>query len=266
MAIICLASATGSPGVTTTGLGLALNWPRDVLFADCDRDPAQVVQAGYLRGYNFEGRGLLALSRLHREGRALAQEVWLQSVPLTSEPGPERRFLPGFNHPASAGLFLGVWPSLAQSFVELGQSGRDVIIDCGRVGREGLPPALVAASDVVLLVVRSSLRALAALRLHLPGVLDQAEGLSGHAEVGLLVIGEHQPYSAAEISQALRQPVWASVISDPAAAAVLSDGEHTIKRYQESTLPRSLKATASMVLQRIDRSTQERLGALGVAR
>ena len=31
MAVVALASASGSPGVTTTALGLALLWPRPVL-------------------------------------------------------------------------------------------------------------------------------------------------------------------------------------------------------------------------------------------
>lgn len=54
MAVIALASATGAPGVSTAALGLALTWPRHVLLADCDREPAQAVQAGYLRGMDPE--------------------------------------------------------------------------------------------------------------------------------------------------------------------------------------------------------------------
>ena len=36
MAVIALASASGSPGVTTTALGLALLWPRPVLLVEAD--------------------------------------------------------------------------------------------------------------------------------------------------------------------------------------------------------------------------------------
>ena len=36
MAVIVLASASGSPGVTTTALGLALLWPRPVVLVDAD--------------------------------------------------------------------------------------------------------------------------------------------------------------------------------------------------------------------------------------
>lgn len=266
MALIILASATGSPGVTTTALGLTLNWPRDVLLADCDRDPAQVIQAGYLRGYNFEGRGLLGLSRIHRQGGSLTQDVWLQAAPLSTDQAPRRRFLAGFNHPGAAALFQGVWPALAEAFLELGNAGTDVIVDAGRLGRAGLPAALVTAADAVLVVVRSSLRAVAALRLHLPGLLEQTESLPGHADVGLLVVGDRQPYNGAEIADALHQSVWASIVYDAGAAAVLSDGEPNTRRYQESTLPRSLKATASKLLEQIERSTHERHGSLGALR
>ncbi len=63
MAIIVLTSAGGSPGVTSTALGLSLTWPRPVLLADCDRHPNQAVLAGYLRGLSAGGRGLGGLVR-----------------------------------------------------------------------------------------------------------------------------------------------------------------------------------------------------------
>ena len=45
MAILLLASASGAPGVTTLGVGLALCWPRSVLLADCDPGAHQAVLA-----------------------------------------------------------------------------------------------------------------------------------------------------------------------------------------------------------------------------
>lgn len=38
MAIVALVSASGSPGVTATALGLALLWPRPVMLVEADRD------------------------------------------------------------------------------------------------------------------------------------------------------------------------------------------------------------------------------------
>ena len=79
MSVIVLTGGPGSPGVTTTSLGLTLCWPGDVMLSDCDRDPAQAIPAGYLRGLDLGGRGLAVLARLHREARGIGPELasWL---------------------------------------------------------------------------------------------------------------------------------------------------------------------------------------------
>ena len=41
MAVIALGSAAGSPGVTTSALGLALTWPRPVLLIEADPTAAR---------------------------------------------------------------------------------------------------------------------------------------------------------------------------------------------------------------------------------
>ena len=46
MAIVCLTSASGSPGVTTTAVGMAFSWPRPVLLVEADpRERADEHQA-----------------------------------------------------------------------------------------------------------------------------------------------------------------------------------------------------------------------------
>lgn len=260
MAVVVCASATGAPGVTSTVLGLALAWPRDILLADCDRDPAQAIPAGYLRGIDVSGRGLLGLSRAHREGRSLVQEAWLQAVPLSSGTEPNRRFLPGFTHPGSAVLFQPVWPDVGHAFAELGDGGADVLVDAGRVGRDGLPPGLLAVADIVLLFVRSSLRSLAALRLHLPGVVEHVAAASDRAEIGLAVVGEGRPYSGAEIAQQFGQPVRLTVAFDPIAAGVYSDGEPEPRKFGEGALPRSMRVGATALTGRLAERDAERAG------
>ena len=54
MAVIVLVSASGSPGVTTAAVGLALSWPRPVLLVEAD------PTAGMLRRRAFEVPGLWA--------------------------------------------------------------------------------------------------------------------------------------------------------------------------------------------------------------
>ncbi|MDO4784373.1 MAG: hypothetical protein Q3997_04735 [Propionibacteriaceae bacterium] len=260
MAVIVCTSATGAPGVTTTTLGLALAWPRDVLLADCDRDPAQSVQAGYLRGLSFTGRGLNAVSRAQREGHPLAQHVWLQAVPLSSGTAPDRRFLPGFTHPGSAGLFEGAWTDLGHAFAELSGSGVDVLVDAGRAGRAGLPPGLIGSADVVLLLVNSTLRSLAATRLYLSGMAEQVASHTDRGTFALGVVGDQRPYSAAEISAQFELPVWLTLAHDPESASVYLDGQPEPKRFADAALPRSLRAGASSLLDQVNQLAAERAG------
>ena len=82
MSVIVLTGGPGAPGITTTALGLTLQWPGDVMLSDCDRDPAQAIPAGYLRGLDLRGRGLATLARLHREARDFSPDLLGQTVPL----------------------------------------------------------------------------------------------------------------------------------------------------------------------------------------
>ncbi|MEL4504771.1 hypothetical protein AAEX63_08035 [Luteococcus sp. H138] len=255
MAVITLASATGSPGVTTTALGLALNWPRDVLLADCDRDPAQSIPAGWLRGTDLGGRGLGQLAAIHREHRQLSEEMWLQTVRL-HDGERDRRYLPGFTHPGAVGLFAPIWQELADSFVAQGSGGTDVLVDAGRVGRDGLPAALVAASDVLLVVTGSSLRALAALRLHLPTVQAHAEALAAHCQLGLLVVGPSRPYGSSEIQKQFGLPVRHTIAWDAKQARVFSDGAAPPRGLTTGMLTRSYKACASRLSESVQRRSE----------
>lgn len=244
MSFLLLCSATGSPGVTTTALGLALTWPTDVLVSDCDRDPSQSIEAGHLRGMSTGGRGLAGIARAHRERRPLGDEVMAQTVALDAGEHPRRRFLPGFSHPAAANVFDPIWPDLAQTFAEVSASGTDVLVDAGRVGRSGLPAPLLASCDMVLMVVRSSLRSLAAARLHLGGLVEQVEAEATRAEVGLCLIGAGMPYGEREIAEQFRVPVLVGISYSPAHAAVLSDGAPVPRRHDDGALLRSYRSAA----------------------
>ena len=115
MSLIVCCSITGAPGVTTTALGLSLTWPRNVLLLDADRDPAQTIPAGYLRGVDLGGRGIGALLQAHRERRGVLDELLSQSVALQEHPTWSRRFVPGFSQPGTPLVFDPVWPGLADA-------------------------------------------------------------------------------------------------------------------------------------------------------
>ncbi|GAA4898702.1 hypothetical protein GCM10025789_15830 [Tessaracoccus lubricantis] len=266
MAVIVFTSAAGAPGATTASLGLALTWPRHVLLADCDREPAQSVQAGYLRGMDHGGRGLMTLAHLHREGHPLAPELWRQTLPLAEGTDVQRRFLPGFTSPGAARLFEHVWPALGESFEALDPQGVDVLIDAGRLSTTGLPLGMLSAADVVLLTVRSSLRSLAGARIHLPTLRDQLAALPQQVAVGLVVVGPERPYSAAEISAQFAAPVWAEVPWEPRSAEVLSDGEREPRKFFEGSFMGRMRADAKSLSERLTRARQAAALVTGGAR
>jgi hypothetical protein len=248
MAFTILASASGAPGVTTAALGLALHWPGDVLLADCDRTPSHTVLSGVLRGTDAGGRGLTALAAAHRSGTDLSIELPSQCLPLMAEStqsrgrdtdefqAVRRSFLPGFNHPGSADLFNAIWPDFVSALDLLERAGHTVIVDLGRVGK-AMPTALVTSARRILLVTRSSLRALGALQLHLESVKSQLGAAPGNCELGLVVVGPGRPYSTGEISSALGVPVVATLPWAPSATDEFLDGEkceRALKRAFES--------------------------------
>jgi len=256
MVLVLLCSATGSPGVTTSALALALGWPRSVLLVDCDRDPAQAVQAGWLHAAPLASRGLVDLAQAHRELQPVAPLLWSRTVGLLGpghdgpdgtarDRGPSRRFLPGFTHPGSAVVFEPVWAELAEALAALSGSGVDVVVDAGRIGRTGLPRPLLAAAGAVLVVVRSTLRSLAAARLHLDGLRDAIVDAGAGAQPGFLVVGPGMPYGNAEISHQLGLAVVADIGWRPEQAAVLSDGLPAPRRFEQRGLMRSARAAAS---------------------
>ena len=251
MALVVVTSASGAPGATTTALGLALTWPRHVLLADCDRDPAQSVQAGYLRGMEQAGRGLNALAHAHREGVALAPELWRQTLPLVDFGDIQRRFLPGFASAGSARLFEHVWPALGESFAALHGQGADALVDAGRISTSGLPLGLLASADVVVVVARSSLRSLAGARIHLETLMEQVRSLPVGPPLALAIVGADRPYSSAEITNQFGLPVWVEVPWDVKNAAVLSDGADEPRRFLESTFMGRLRADAKGLSERL---------------
>lgn len=257
MAILILTSAAGSPGVTSLAVGLALTWPRPVLLADCDPGAHQAVLAGYLSGQAAQGKGLLRVAESHRDRRPLREVVIDQAIPLTSEDGERRLFLPGFTKVGSAAHFNGVWEDLADTFDRMNDVDFDVIVDAGRLGPAGLPTPLVERSALTLLVLRSSLRSVMSARVHLSLVRDEINSArSTRSELGLIVVGEGQPYGGAEIAKALGVPVVATIADDAASAAHFSDGRPRHRRFETAPLIRSVRGAASTLASSLHRTTE----------
>lgn len=255
MAVVVLCSAGHAPGVTTTALGLALAWPRPVLLVDADRTPTQSVLAGYLRGERSGHHGLGGLLQALRERRPFEQVIdgEIIELPPILDADEPATFLPGFPHPGVVGLFAGAWPDLMAA---LAARDGDVLIDAGRVGVDGLPLPLAQGADLVLVVTRTSLVGLAALRLYLPALKEAAED----DRTALALVGSSMPYGRAEVQQQFNTTIAADLEHDPVAAAVLSEGAPRPRRFAGGGYFRGLTLAARSISGRLE-ATRELIGA-----
>ena len=243
MAIVCLTSASGSPGVTTTAVGMAFSWPRPVLLVEADPTGGSGVLAGFLRGTTPYDAGLieLALSPLSTTD-ALRDVV----RPLS----PNVSLVPGIRSHAQATALRDMWEPLAAAFRELDDNGQDVIVDAGRLGLVGSPTPLLDAADAALLITRATLPAISAARSWAETVRQPA---SGWRHPGLLLVGEGQPYRASEVAKVLGMPVVAALPDDPDAAAVYHRGAAPPKHFETGPYIRALQAAVQSVQAHIAR-------------
>ena len=109
MSVTIITSASGSPGVTTTAIGLTLHWPESCLLVDADYQ--QAVLAGYLQGRQVTKAGIVNVINAARISPNVREAVWRQSVPLPDDrcQGPSRTHaadcvVPIRGHAASACL------------------------------------------------------------------------------------------------------------------------------------------------------------------
>jgi len=119
-----------------------------------------------------------------------------------------------------------------------------VIADCGRLDAgDGQPASVLAEAGLVAMVIRASLRQIAAAK---PRIEMLAQLRGGLERVGLLLVGE-KGHSPAEISRTLGVGMFARIPPDPRTAAVLSDGVGRRSSLDDRPLLRAGRA-ASQVL------------------
>ena len=246
MALITLVSASGSPGVTTTALALALAWPRPVLLVEADPTGGSALLTGYWRGQR-DHAGLLELVMAERHG-VLADALPRMVIPIE---GTDVAVVAGTKSHEQAPGLVRLWDPLLG--VLQGLSGQDVIVDAGKLGNEFSPKPLIRFSDVTLLVTHSNLPALAAARSWARTLADEI--VPGH-DAKIVLVGEGRKYRAAEIAKTLVLPGLASVEWDPARAEVFSlgapfpaarfGGEQGAERaFEQSRYLRSVRSLAT---------------------
>ena len=237
--LIALCSAKGAPGVTTSGLALALSWPRAVVLAELDPAGGDVL-AGYGRGEMSVG-GLVDLEVAARRGGP-ARHLDGQLLRLDSE--GRARLLPGLADPASARHVD--WDRLAAALAAVEDGAVDVVADCGRLRAEHFSAAVVHRAAAVVVATGSSLRAVPAAT---QAIADLRKREACLGMLGTLVIGPGKPYGEREIGEALGVPVVGSLPRDEKAAAVLSDGAPAGRLFAQSALLRAARTVATRLVE-----------------
>jgi hypothetical protein len=147
----------------------------------------------------------------------------------------------------SARSLATLWEPLAAALKGLDDTGRDVIIDAGRLGLAGSPEPLIYAADLMLLLMRSDLVALAAARSWAETLRAGFDERGAAAGVQALLVGEGRPYSSRDIAKVLGLPVAAALAWHEAEAAVFSRGAAPPRRFDGRALPRSLRAARAAI-------------------
>ncbi len=176
MALICIMSAKGAPGATTTAMLLATLWPRESLLVDADPMGGDIA----LRMPGEQGRpldrdgGLMRLLPLARRG--LSPDTVLEA---SERAQGGQLVLTGLAGPEQASAVGGLWDEIGRVLADLRDI--DVIVDVGQLHTASSHLPLVRRAHALLTVLRPTV----------PGVLHTRErmdtlrpALAGPDDVG----------------------------------------------------------------------------------
>lgn len=259
MTITVLTSASGSPGVTTTALGLALHWPASCLLVDTDYQRA--VLTGYLEGNHLTKNGLAHVINAARYTSAAREAVWQQAISLPDDDpeGHRRLLLPGLDSPNTAKALAGSWGPVATALRSLDATGTDVVVDLGRLTPAGIPVELLNVATHVLLMTKPTLRSVGASHWAAHRLVDQSIQHGTSARLGLLIVrrplltktslitrADPTPrgFDNVEIEAFLPLKVRGTITHDLVQAALLSDGGPRRPKFARSAYATSLLGVA----------------------
>lgn len=223
MRIIALASVRGAPGVTTASLLLAATLPTTaVLEADLD---GGVLAVRYGLGREPGLTTLAASGDGTGDGwRAHAQDAG--GVPVLVGPDAPS---------AAASLWRTGGERITRSIVA---ADGVAVVDAGRLRS---PVPLVAAADLLLLLVNPMAEQLVALTHILPAMASTVRG-----QLGVVVVGEG-PYRVADIEDGLGVAVLGVLPEDRGAAEALRSGGSR-SQLSRSRLARAVGALGAEIV------------------
>jgi len=248
MALVAIASAKGSPGVTTTALVMGALWPRPVVVAECDPAGSDVAvrmpasDGGVLDG----GRGLVTLAAAGRRG--LRSDLVLSN---TQQALGGLDVLVGLRTPEQAAGVGNLWPQLGS--VLDGLEGYDVLADLGRCGAETPQNALMRAARLLIMVCRADPASVVHVRERINVLAQELDPANPHGvPIAVVVVADprRQREAVRETFRAIDQmdaPVahtW-QLAWDPQGASVFAG---TVRhRPDRTTLVRSAREVTTEV-------------------
>jgi hypothetical protein len=106
-------------------------------------------------------------------------------------------------------------------------------------------------------VLNATLRSVMSARVHLPVLRDHPRlNSKDRGYLGLIVVGEGQPYSRSEIAKVLDVPVITSIAHDAQTAIHFSDGRPRHRRFESSSLTRSIRDASLELSTTMQRSVE----------
>lgn len=241
MALFTLCSASGAPGVTTTALAITRTWSgavphRGALLVDADAVGSSLIP-GFVEAGIPTGGGILGVAA---ERAGTADDVLRHAVAL--DEAASCLILTGVSEPGQARPLGAVWTTLVEVAHELERSELDLIVDVGRLGHRWEPQALIDAADVLVLVTRGTLPAVAAARAALAQLHSRRPA---GTPTRVLVVGRPSPYSAGAVARALDVEALPELPDDAWASRALSLVSPTTARLRRSALLRAATQTAA---------------------
>lgn len=256
MAIICLLSAKGSPGVTTTSIGLGLSLVgngarRRALLVEADPHGGD-ISAGFLRGeVNSQLGGMLGLATAR--GGDIATLMGQATVALSGD--GSLRLLAGVPDARRAGALQIAWSRILE--YSASDSEVDFVVDMGRLDPiRGCDPWLTQA-DLVLLVAKPNLPSVVSAHC-LVAAFSDLDGAPAISKLRLVVVESSRTYPAAEVESAIGIPLLATLPFEPSEAKVLSEGVVPRRGFLRSGLMRSSAHLAAAVVAELPKAAHPR--------
>lgn len=257
MGLYALASATGSPGVTTTCVAMAALTDRPTVLVEADMTGGSAILAGRLASQHPHDRSVVWLADHVDDHTRFADHVWDQTIPL---PGTDHAWLvPGISAPRQARSLAGRWDGIGRGLQTLTTTtGHDVIIDLGRLATTAAATAILPHLDALLILTDPRLPTLNATRQALAEIADEQGGaLITRTAVAALQRQwswrkedragfRSRPYRAREIRRIVEPcPVLTSLPFRPVDAAVYSDCGETTRWHDHAPYARAVRSLAT---------------------